>query len=209
MTRRSRLLLPTLTFGIVTAVALGAALVVLSILDDDGQGQATPGDDVATFVVPTGAAEVVDNERITVVATSYLPPADAITYDPGNTIDGDPSTAWNSDSREADGRGETLTFRFSEPVDLKAVRFVNGYAKNAEIYEANHRLRSVVIGTDQSSQMLTLLDTSDAQEITFDFGLTSKVVLEVVDIYAGEGFANPDLTADLAISEVSFLAVQR
>ena len=136
-------------------------------------------------------------------------PAGSITYGPANTIDGDRTTAWNSDSPQALGRGEELTFRFAEPVDLKALRFVNGYTKSDEIFAANHRLRDVVVHTDGASRPLTLLDTGDPQEISFDFGLTSKVRLEVVEVYPGDGFDNPELSADLAVSEVSFLAVQR
>ncbi|MGI9595403.1 MAG: NADase-type glycan-binding domain-containing protein [Acidimicrobiales bacterium] len=209
MTRRSRMLIPTVAVGLLAVAVIAVALALRQRAADDAADTARPADDVATFVTLTGEAALVDAERITVEASSHLPPAEEVTYDPGNTIDRDPLTAWNSDSPEADGRGESLTFRFSEPVDLKGVRFIDGYAKNPEIFEANHRLRSVVVSTDQSNQMLTLLDTSDAQEIRFDFGVTSKVVLEVVDIYPGDGFANPELTADLAVSEVSFLAVQR
>lgn len=200
---------PVLAIGLAVAVAAVTAFTLFQALSG-GEPEATrAGEDVATFVTPTGPVDLIDVARISVSASSHLPPAGAITYDPMNAVDGDRQTAWNSDSRQDQGRGETLTFRFSEPVDLKAVRFVNGYAKNADIYSANHRLKSVVVGTDQSSQMLTLLDTSDDQEITYDFGLTSKVVLEVLDVYPGDGFANPDLTADLAVSEVTFLAVQR
>lgn len=194
--------------GLVLVGAAGALLVFPGLSSDGSTGGSAEGD-LTTFVIPSGAAAVVDPARITVVASSHLPAAGAITYQPANTIDRDPSTAWNSNSPEGDGRGESLTFRFSEPVDLKGVRFINGYAKNQEIFAANHRLRSVLVHTDQSSEQLTLLDTHDPQEISFDFGLTSKVVLEVLDVYTGSGFADAELTADLALSEVSFLAVQR
>lgn len=196
--------------GLVVVGGLVAFFWLPSVLDSDSDAElGLDRTDQPTFVMPTGQAVMIDPARIAVEASSHLPPADGITYDPANTIDGDPLTAWNSDSPEADGRGESLTFRFSEPVDLKKVRFVNGYAKNPEIYAANHRLREVLVLTDRSERMLTLLDTSDPQEIGFDFGLTSKVRLEVVDVYTGDGFARPDLSADLALSEVSFVAVQR
>lgn len=143
-----------------------------------------------------------------VAATSHIPQDGSITYGPENTVDGDLQTAWNSDAPGTEGRGETLTYRFAEPVDLKAVRFVNGYVKNDDVFTANHRARDLVIRADNSAQPVMLLDTGDEQEVAFDFGLTSKVEIEVLDIYPGDGFDRPELTADLAITEVAFLALQ-
>ena len=197
--------------GLISVGVMIALFVEPGLLADRSDNRSVDrGDGAAfSFAVPDGEPTPVDPVRITVSASSHLPAASGIDYEPTNTIDGDPSTAWNSDAPETDGRGETLVFRFAEPVDLKAVRFVNGYAKSPEIFGANHRVRDVVVRTDEGTRSLTLLDTADPQEIDFDFGLTSKVVLEVVDIYTGTGFANAGLTADLAVSEVGFMAVQR
>lgn len=199
-----------LGLGLIASAAVAAVGLLLSRADD-GDDTATGTDtiDVPAMDGPTGAAAQVPRERLLVMASSHLPPDGEITYDPGNTVDGDPTTAWNSDAPGTDGRGQVLTYRFTEPVDLRAIRIVNGYAKNPDIFAANHRLREVEVRTDAGAQRVSLLDTDEQQEITFDFGLTSKVVLEVVDVYTGDGFANPDLTADLALSEIGFVAIQR
>lgn len=169
---------------------------------------AQPGG-AAPFQIPvTASVAQVPTERIRVEATSFLQPIDGITYNPGNTIDGDVATAWNSAEAANDGRGQTITYRFSHPVDLRALRFVNGYAKNADVYNSNHRIQDVIVTTDAGSQRVSLLDTSDRQEIAHEFGMTSKVVLEVVEVYVGAGFNDPALTADLALTEVGFLAAQ-
>ncbi len=201
-----------LAIGLVSIGAVVALFVVPGVVTDrSGNGPSDDGGngDTSSFAVPDGEPTPVDPARIMVTASSHLPPANQIDYDPANTIDGDPGTAWNSDAQGTEGRGETLVFRFAEPVDLKVLRFVNGYAKSSGIFDANHRLRDVVVRTDQGARSLTLLDTSDPQEVGFDFGLTSKVIVEVVDVYTGTGFADSELTADLAVSEIGFVAIQR
>ena len=211
MARRAPLATSALLIGLlvaVTAVAVLAALRARSGGGDAGSPVAAGGE-VAAFAAPgDGPVAVVDPARVSVVASTVLAPAGDIDYEAANTIDGDATTAWNSDSPDRDGRGERLTYRFVEPVDLRGMRFVNGYAKNPEIFAANHRLQRVRIVTDGAERSLTLLDTSEVQEITHDFGLTSKVVVEVLEVYPGAGFDDPALTPDLALSEVSFLAVQ-
>lgn len=189
-------------------IVLGLALIAWFLLagDEDDVTQ-----DSVSFTVPDGPAVPVPAERITVTASSFLAPdAEAgISYTPLNLLDGDLTTAWNSETDDDQGRGETLTFRFSEPVDLKGIRFVNGYTKSGTVYAANHRVRELVVRTDGLVQPITLMDIMEEQEAEFAFGLTSKVEIEIVEIYQGDGFLDDSLTTDLALSELTFIAVQR
>lgn len=198
-----------LSLGLLSAALVTGAAVGLRVSRADGD-RSPDRVEVPPLDPPVGEAATVPRERITVTATSALAPDGGITYDPENMVDDDLSTAWNSDNSGSDGRGERLTFRFAEPVDLEAVQFVNGYAKSPDLYDKNHRVRELQIQTDTQSQRVTLLDTTDPQEIAFEFGFTSKVVLEILDVYPGSGlFDNPELTPDLALTEVGFIAVQR
>lgn len=192
-------------------LGVSALLAVISVAANRDDTEAGSSDAVVieSMTAADGAATPVPRERIVVAATSFLEPVGTVTYSPDNTIDDDPATAWNSDAGSTDGRGETLTYRFPEPVDLQIIQFRNGYTKTPEIFAANHRIADVRVITDSGSRLLTLQDTGELQQVAFDFGYTSKVVLEVVEIYAGEGFDNPELTADLALSEITFIAVQR
>lgn len=193
---------------VATALVVGASLFLgLSDGDSDDAGAASAS--LPPITAPSGPSSPVPSDRIVVAASSFLLPDGGITYDPTNTIDDNLETAWNSDTGESSGRGELLTFRFTEPIDLTAIRFTNGYAKNDEIYTANHRVQQLWVRTDAGDQLVNLLDTSDEQEIAADFGYTSKVVLEIVEIYPGAGFENPSLTPDLALTEIDFVAVQR
>lgn len=191
-----------------TAAVVGAALLI-GLFDDDPDGAGPDGAAIPPMTAPSGSASPVPSDHVMVAASSFLVPDGAITYAPSNTIDDDLETAWNSDAPTTDGRGELLTFRFTEPVDLTAIRFTNGYAKNPEIFAANHRIQQVWVRTDTTDQLVNLLDTSDEQEIAAEFGFTSKVILEVVEVFPGDGFADPTLTADLALTEIDFVAVQR
>lgn len=192
-----------------TALVVGASYA-LRFLDDGNDGDAGSADAaIPPITAPSGPASEVPSDRIVVAASSFLVPDGAISYAPTNTIDDDLQTAWNSDAGETSGRGELLTYRFTEPVDITAIRFTNGYAKDPEIFAANHRVQQLWVRTDAGDQLVNLLDTSTEQEITVDFGYTSKVVLEIVEIYPGLGFDNPALTADLALTEIDFVAVQR
>ena len=184
---------------------LGAFLIAGSL--SETTETKSPG--VAPFQVPAvGVVSAVPRDRIMVEASSFLGATDGISYDPENTLDGDSSTAWNSAQAERNGLGQTLTYRFAFPVNLQALRFGNGYARDAEVYQANHRIRDITVTTDGSSQRVSLLDTSEDQEIAFEFGTTSKVTIEVTNVFVGSGFDDPSITADLALSEISFLAIQ-
>ncbi len=197
--------------GLAATVVVAGVGIFLRAGDDAGDDATPPPVTVAVppFAAPSGEPEMVPADRITVAASSFLAAEGAITYEPLNTIDGDLQTAWNSDAGESDGRGQVLTYRFTEPVGLSAIRLVNGYAKGEDIFAANHRIKELEVRTDRGSQRVSLLDTSDEQEITFDFGVTSKVELEVIEIYPGDGFDDATLTADLALTEIDFLASQR
>ena len=211
----SRVRIVALIVSALLVLAVVGAALVLRQSDDD----AVVADEPLTgqpFIAPSGDGAGDDDDggvaplgrdRIRVEASSYLQPDGNITYDPDNAIDGDLDTAWNSASAPDDGRGQTMTFRFTEPIDLRKVSIVNGYAKDANIYDANHRIRDLIITTDTIRKTVSLFDSTDEQEIVFEFGFTSKVEIEVTDVFVGSGFSDPALTADLALTEISFFAL--
>jgi hypothetical protein len=123
-------------------------------------------------------------------------------YDAANTVDGDRTTAWNSDGkRVGDGVGVTLTYTFAQPVQLRHVVVENGYAKSPEVYGWNERVRELEVDSGSRQEVFTLNDTKDPQELDADFGATSTVVLTVRAVYPGQRYK------DLAITEVAFFAL--
>jgi hypothetical protein len=83
------------------------------------------------------------------------------------------------------GVGETLTYRFADPLHLARIELINGYAKTAQLYAANGRIRGVDIITNRRTFRATLSDTVHRQRLDQDFGLTQTVTLRVTSIYPG------------------------
>jgi hypothetical protein len=195
-----------------TVVGVGAFLGLgyRTLVDDEPQATDSEvqlstlvdGGSDADAASPRGPMPV---DRITVEASSTLAPvSDTLTYEVTNMLDGDTSTAWNSDAPGPDGRGEVLTFWFTEPVELRAVRIVNGYAKSPDLFAANHRISRATVRTDDATTEVVLLDVIAEQEIALTVGPTAKLEIQVDDVFVGDGFDNPELTADLAVSEIEF-----
>jgi len=142
-------------------------------------------------------------ERIapaSVVASSEL--AGDENFVAANTIDNHEGTAWK-DGIEGPGIGETLTYNFSEPVQLVRIEFVNGLDDSPDIpFEANSRIRGATIGTEARNVDVTLADSFEVQGATLQFGETDTVVVRVNSVYPGTQFE------DVALSEVAFFAVR-
>jgi hypothetical protein len=153
---------------------------------------------------PSTAPELkkIKRKSIKAKASSTLPSGD-FTYGVDNTLDGDPETAWNSDGDVVGPFARvTLTYRFSDPVELRAIEVYNGYQRSTKAYYNNSRVRSLLVSTDATKQTFELLDKQGKQTVSFDFGQTKRVVLTVDAVYRDV----PKKTRynDCAISEVTF-----
>jgi len=119
-----------------------------------------------------------------------------------NTIDNHDGTAWK-DGVEGPGIGETLTYSFSEPIELVRIEFVNGTQDLPDVpFEANSRIRGATIGTRSRNVDVTLADSFEVQGATLQFGATDTVVVRVNSVYPGS------LSEDVALTEVAFFAVR-
>lgn len=164
-------------------------------------------EDVAAAPTPVVAAVAADGIRAT--ASSTQTPEDGITYDAANTLDGNPATAWNSNGKK-DGRGPgmTVTYTFSDPVDLRSITVLNGYqkvrtgssGKTVDLFQLNARVHRVRVVTDTGQWTWDLADSRDPQTLGREFGRTGTVRLQVVSVYRSDRYL------DLALSEVSFTA---
>jgi len=95
---------------------------------------------------------------------------------------------------------------YLEPIQLKGIKIINGYAKNKEIYKANNRVKTVeVILSDGTSYTFDLKDnTLDFQML--DFGEakeTRDVTIKILDIYEGSKYN------DTCISEIQLIEVDK
>ncbi|RLQ86172.1 hypothetical protein D9V28_04880 [Mycetocola zhadangensis] len=140
------------------------------------------------------------------VASSELaePP---IVHSASRLIDGNLNRAW-VEGAEGYGVGEQLDFTFDEPVDLKLICVVNGYAGTLAQYEKNARVGQFEITTQTGTSTDSLgvkapSEYANAQELEFQQGMTATVRLVLTSARPGTG---ANATEDTSISEVTFWA---
>lgn len=149
--------------------------------------------------------------RAAVSAPTPAPPSrdtggNTVRYVAGNLVDGRPTTAWRM---RGDGTGETIRFRFDQPVELRRVGLVNGYAKTGaaprgaaiDWYSSNRRTSSVEWAFDDGSAVTQdLRTTRRMQTMRVDRPVTRTVTLRLIRVTApGQGSTGRDYTA---LSEV-------
>ncbi len=174
--------------------------------DDDPAGSDrvdTPAGDPADL---TGRAEASapDQDADSVDIAS----GETTTYDAGNMLDADPTTAWRV---RGAATGTELTFTFDEPVTLTSVGLINGYAKTSvdsdgttfDLYAGGRRITAVTWLIDDAPPVRQELDeTREPQTLDIGAVTTRTVRLRVETVTdPGDGPAARDTTA---ISDVAF-----
>jgi hypothetical protein len=181
----------------VVVVAVGAGLLV---------GRPRGSSSSAT---PSASVTPIDPRTVHGSASSVQRPEGGISYDPGNTLDGNPATAWNSDgAKDGSGPGITLTYTFADPVDLRSVTLFNGYQKvrtsdGVDLWPLNERIRQLELITQAGQWTWDLPDTREPQTLRRDFGRTASVTLKITRVYRSKKYP------DVAISEISFTSAAR
>lgn len=172
-----------------------------------GQSDEAPAavDLVPVEVEPVPISEVrqVPPERISVAASSAADLGSPDLFGAEFVADGNPETGWISAEGEAPS-GQQLTFRFTEPLELRAVAFVGLDESTAA--GAHRRVKTLRMRTDSQTQEINLLDRSGEQQIEFFFGLTSKVQIEILDTYETQGEDGEVNGAPVALADVLFTA---
>jgi hypothetical protein len=97
----------------------------------------------------------------TYCVSSVLEPQYGFTYGPEKLFDARLDTAW-VEGDEGDGIGAWIIVEFSQPERLSELQLLNGYHKNRGIYQANNRIRDVLVRTSSGYQEAWRLDDSPA-----------------------------------------------
>lgn len=150
---------------------------------------------------PGGTAlHLVPPKRVSggVEASSTLAPAAA--YGPEKLFDARKEFAWVEGNAATAGEGETLTFRFDQPVHVTAIQIWNGYQRSEEHFAANARVKSFAFGLDGGAMAeYALEDGTLPQKITLSAPVEGQVLTwRIADIFPGKKYK------DLAISELLF-----
>ena len=195
--------------GAMGVVAIGLVVaIMLQFMGDDPSRPAAS--DTGNANQTTATERTVQRSEITARASSTQDPEkNGVTYSVDNTLDGDPSTAWNSNGRkDGPGEGMSLTYTFDDPIDLSRITLRNGYQKirtrangqTLDLYKLNKRVRKIQVVTDKGSWTWDIEDSKKPQEFAEDFGAAAWVRLEVLETYRSARYK------DLAVSEVTFTA---
>ncbi len=158
----------------------------------------------STTTAPEVPPVKLDGGTIEAKASSELP-SETGRYAIANTLDGDLTTAWNSNGDEIGPTGKvTLTYTFPGTVDLRQIEFFNGYQKSEESYFNNGRPHHIVITTDAGQQQIDLDDATGSQKITLTApGPTKSVKLRIESVYRDDNTTYQDM----AISDIAFYAI--
>jgi hypothetical protein len=190
---------------VILAVAVAVVAAVVAVISGAVTRGSGPPDGPAATATPT----LVARAAITVTASSTQKAESGIGYGAANTLDGDPTTAWNSDgAKDGAGPGITLTYTFASPVDLRAVTVSNGYQKvrqsagrpALDLWRLNARVHRVLVVTDTGRWTWDLDDARTPQTLSRNFGRTATLRLAIASVYRSDRYR------DVAICEVSFRA---
>lgn len=118
-------------------------------------------------------------------------------FSPANLIDNDSATTWQEGEEDA-GIQQKLTFTFSEPAIVSALRLENGKRTSKKEFYENNRMASFHI-FDDNPVLVELLDTEEVQYIIFENPIMqSQVVLTLESVFSGTKWN------DTCVSEIAF-----
>lgn len=129
--------------------------------------------------------------------SSVLAPQFGNTYGPEHLFDGDPATAWVHGSKGT-GVGSAITIVFDRARPIDEMTVTNGYAKNADIFRKNSRVRTLeLLYSTGETATVRLSDHMRQQTLSLPKVAEAQwVQVRIVDVYRGSRYT------DTAISEL-------
>jgi F5/8 type C domain len=146
---------------------------------------------------PRASTEVCDAVGgVTYCGSSVLSPQSGNVYVPRNLVDDNLTTAW-VEGKPGDGIGEWILADFGAVKKVTAIRLLNGYHKNVDVFKKNNRVRDAeIIFSTGKKQPISLQDRDGAQDFIMLEPVEARwVQLKIVSVFKGEKFQ------DTAISE--------
>jgi hypothetical protein len=196
---------PAMRRGVIWAVMFTA---ILALADSGANAQCYPGLTCPDSAIPEPAApsavrptsateDCTLDGSVRFCVSSALAPQGRNSYRAANLIDGNPATAW-VEARSDDGIGEWIVIDFTQPRDVTGIELQNGYAKNADIYGKNGRVRDVEINLSSGQSLRhTLNDSANPQTIPLSGADgVGWLQLKILSVYPGSKYR------DTAISEL-------
>jgi hypothetical protein len=114
-------------------------------------------------------------------------------------VDGKDATCW-AEGADGPGIGEWVQFGFDTPKTLKALKITAGYTKTQAVYQANNRVKKLMlVFSDGESLTLNLADQYGPQRVLIDRDKPTRFVkLVIMEVYKGSRYN------DTCVSEIEF-----
>ena len=137
------------------------------------------------------------NAGARICASSVLDPQKSNRYGPGNLVDNNPATAW-VEGVGGQGQGESLYLELGGERSLSSLSFINGYAKNADIFAKNSRIRELTVITSTGEEKRFALSDNDNWQSADLSSLKPAewLIIRIDAVFAGSKYQ------DTAISEL-------
>jgi uncharacterized OB-fold protein len=185
-------------FGVILLVLVGLALA--------GLGPFTRGPAIAEarFDEARYDDDPVELRLASIASLSSLPDQGGQSFAPTQMVDGDPSTAWNSDgggTGPEQGIGERIDVVLAEPAWIHRLVIANGDQRDPDTYAANARIKRAQLTLDGGITFVVNLLDEGIGDQAVDLRepvLSSSVRLEVLEVFEG------DTHRDLAVSDLAF-----
>ncbi len=115
-------------------------------------------------------------------------------------LDGLKDTAW-VEGKQDSGIGETILFQSDTEKVFNKIYIENGYHKSEDLFNANGKVKTIRVTTfDGDIYEFGLENNMETAELHFNKEVkTTRVKLEILDVYPGEKYS------DTAITSVSFI----
>jgi hypothetical protein len=197
------------------AMVVGGAVLAVAALSG-GTSKAAPTTTapattvVVTTVPPTTAAPTTTvpargnplpaNAIASAEASSTLPDQDGLTYGIANTLDGQITTGWNSNSSTpgsgVDPVGQKLDYKLAARQHIVGVRIINGFNPGDanHTFNDNARVKTLVLRAAGQEDSVDLADSFSPQFIEVDFPNADSLELEVGSIYPGTKWKDVGIT---------------
>jgi len=130
----------------------------------------------------------------TFCVSSALASAHGSSYGAQNLLDGNDNTAWVEGSG-GQGAGDFVVIEFDAPRSVRGVVIQNGYAKNADIFGKNSRVKDVELNfSTGASLQATLTDQTGEQRVNLNRPVKAKwVQLIIRSVYPGWKYSDTAL----------------
>ncbi len=150
---------------------------------------------LAMLSAPAHAAQV---KLAGVLASSFYPDTEGVSYAASNVKDGKVSTVW-VEGEDGSGLGSWLEIDLGGSRTVTHIKLWNGNWYSWDFWNRHNRAKEIEITfSDESTQKFTLKDEKVAEEIRFDTPVTTSTLkIKIKGIYRGTTFN------DTCISEVA------